>query len=458
MADKYTDFDNVDSGESGTIEGLLPLEGSASAFRYRKQIFVVVLGADPTNFNQPIKGRWKVRLRASSARDGENGPYIGAILFEQEVEWVANVTAIGMGMDFITWYPQGPAGSGKQFTSICNAEPCAIIPNISNATEEELKAYGETGAWRFVDNSFNKENWTPGQKYDNERGFVTPDSFVPEGMWAIGGLTFTCEWQSADYVCEGLDEGAILETVSDSWQTGSLDSEAFYTFSYKEGASGFEILRAPRAGLTFYVFNSTDGLICKGTRTDTLEDGADSIIAPTSQRFKPFQNGANLVVVLEDKNKTIQKVESLDWGRTWETGQPMVEKFTLYASCPSADFGTWYLIGISEMDDEEFKVKKGDLIRVIVQTTNAKEESDEEGDSEEEDEDKKAYVVRTKDLLLGVIPTPRAATGTLALDGTTFSWSYRDNNKNVVLLRSTNECLMWEKWQTLPTETPATTP
>lgn len=448
----YSEFDNIDSGESGTVEGLLDLEGEATAFRYRKQIFVTVLGSDPSNFSQAIRGNWKVRIRASAARDPQTGAYTGAIIFEQEEFWTANVIAFGFGgIDFISWSPGGPGGSGNQKTTICNGQPCAAFDNPNSATPQELAAYGETGAWRFVDGNLSG-NPTPGQKYDYERGFVAPETFTPEGVATIGGFTFTCEWQSANYLCEDfpIPEGAIFETVFDRWQVGALDTEALYRFSYKAGAIGFEALRDPRAGTTWAFFPSDQGLVCapslKRETYPTQGEGTQTFVvtAQKSSRFKPFRIGSKVVCLAQTASaqgtQTIVLVESLSHGQEWQSPMQIIEGIQLLATCPSKDGGTFYLLGKALEGDAENGIAKDDLVRVIA--TKSLPQDTAQGSGQGSGETPQPQL-RLKSKLAGTLPPPGSATGTLSLDGTAFTWVYRDQNKNIVLLRSTDECATW---------------
>ena len=250
----YSPFDNIDSGESGTVEGLLPLEGPASAFRYRKQIIVNVFIDVGFGIGfKDIKGRWKVRIRVDASRNAD-GSYAGEILFEQEVEWTARVVILNLGVAFVSWQPLGDGGSGKQFTPIAGGEECALYDEANAAP------YGESGAWRFVDRTVRPDS-TPAQKYDVEKGFSI---FSSEGAATIGGYQFFAVWQSQDYLTD-IPEGAILETVFDNWAVGTLDSESLYTFSYKEGATGFEAVRDPRAGTTWTFYPDKQGLMCAPT-------------------------------------------------------------------------------------------------------------------------------------------------------------------------------------------------
>lgn len=246
----YNDFEGIGSGENGTIEGLIEVEGAASAFRYRKVIQVVVMGEDPDDLSNDIKGNWKVRIRENSSRN-EDGSYAGAILFEQEVFWTADVTVASPapGLNLITWTPLGPAGSGQHRTSVCNGESCPIIENISAPKPGELEAYKSSGAWRFLDAPKDEDDDAIA-KYDIERGYSDWDD---EGVASSGGYTFFAEWYSANYLCE-FPEGAIFETVYDRWQVGSIDSEAAYQVSIKPGAVGEAWLADTRTGARWFLF------------------------------------------------------------------------------------------------------------------------------------------------------------------------------------------------------------
>lgn len=228
MAGQYTDFKGVGSGESGTVEGLLPIDGAAEAFRYRKHIIVNVILPVGAAFVD-LTGEWKVRVRENDAREGGSptGAYTGAVLFEQTVKWTARIVAGGGGNPF--WMPLGDGGSGKQMTSICDGQECATVEDVNDAAA--MAEYGQNGAWRFVDGNI-RDNATDRQKYDAEKGFTLFDN-----SGGAVGYQFAADWQSANYLCV-IPEGAILETVSDHWSGAALDSEANYLFSYKPGTVG----------------------------------------------------------------------------------------------------------------------------------------------------------------------------------------------------------------------------
>jgi hypothetical protein len=241
MAGQYTDFDGIGSGESGTVEGLLPIDdadGAAEAFRYRKHIIVNVILPVGAAFVD-LTGEWKVRVREDGSREDNSptGAYSGAILFEQTVKWTARIVAGGGGNPF--WMPLGDGGSGKQMTSICDGEECAVVEDVNDAAA--MAAYGQNGAWRFVDANI-KENATDRQKYDAEKGFTLFDN-----SGGTVGYQFAADWQSAGYRCE-IPQGAILETVSDHWSGAALDSEANYLFSYKPGTAAKISLVADSVG------------------------------------------------------------------------------------------------------------------------------------------------------------------------------------------------------------------
>ncbi|RYX84233.1 hypothetical protein EON83_11095 [bacterium] len=340
----WSAFENVDSGENGTVEGLLPLEDAASAFRYRKILRVDVLGADPDNLTQPIKGNWKVRVRADATKNAD-GSYAGAILFEQEVVWFADVIAFDLGgLLFVTWSPRGSAGSGTQLTSICDSETCAVLANPTIATPEELAAYGATGAWRFLNEVNVDEDDAPLDKFNAEAGFVPPDTFSPEGsVTAGGGVSFYCEWQSAGYAFE-IPEGAILETVFDRWQVGTIDDEALFKVSFKAGESGTQALSDAWSGQTWSFQKSKGALVCLRTRTQTLGKAAAVQVVPKVGGFRAAQHGHTLTVALQSEDD-IFVTASRDDGRTW-TGEKVTNGIKFLGSvsdergCELVVFGT----------------------------------------------------------------------------------------------------------------------
>ncbi len=453
MADQYTPFENIKSGLHGGAEGLLDIDGEASAFRYRKQIFVTVGGIDPSNARQIIKGNWKVRLRETPHRSAESGAYDSAILFEQEVRWQANVIAIGSdAFAFISWSPGGPAGGGDQKTTICNGQPCVALDNIFTATPEQLTAYGESGAWRFVDGNGDSDA-LPNQKFDYERGFVAPETFTPEGNFFSGSVTFSCEWQSAGYLCEDIPipEGAILETVFDRWQVGALDDEALFRFSYKPGSgAGFDVLRSSRAGITLAFFADAGLLRCARTRRrESLALNSGTSVLVTSQKAKRWKalrshGGMSARCVVETIDGKIGVCSSFDWGRNWTNIMNFSDGVQMLATCPSSDFGALYVVGkatkplstlpapTTPLPDNE-TIKEGDLVRMVVSPSKLPD-----GTSE--------YVVRARSKLRGSIPAPDTRMGVLSLDGTAFTWSYADKDKHLVLIRSYDECASWQEW------------
>lgn len=247
----YTAFDNIESGIApGIIKGLLPIEDVADALSYRKALEVQVF-LDVSDFGisqRDLTGRWQVRVRSNGARDAA-GNYLGLVLFKQTVEWTARVVALslGFGLALVTWQPLGDGGAGKQQTTVVGGQPCAVVTDVNDAAQ--MEAYGQSGAWRFLDTVSFLPNATPRAKYDAEKGFSL---FTPEGAATVGGYTFNAVWQSPYYRYE-ISSGAILETVFDNWQSSIL-TEARYTVSQREGASGSAALLDVRTGAHWRLF------------------------------------------------------------------------------------------------------------------------------------------------------------------------------------------------------------
>ncbi len=265
----YTDFENVKGGQNGTVKGELPVEDIWDAFAYRKALEVQVF-INPGDFGisqVDLKGQWKVRLREDGSRDAQ-GKLTASVLFEQTITWTARVIALslGGGLALVTWQPLGDGGSGAQQTSIVDGQACAIVENVNDPAQvDALNIYGQSGAWRFIDTVSFLPNATPRQKYDVERGFSI---FMPEGAATVGGYTFHAVWQSSYYRVE-VPEGAVLDTVMDSWQSSIL-TEARYTVSGREGAAGEAFLLDARTGERLHVFvdrsASKPKVVCRRTR------------------------------------------------------------------------------------------------------------------------------------------------------------------------------------------------
>ena len=110
----------------------------------------------------------------------------------------------------------------------------------------------------------------------------------------------------------------------------------------------------------------------------------------------------------------------------------IIEGVDLLAACAAPGAGVYYLICRATQDDADAKIAKGDLLRVVA--------------TGERDGDARTWKVREKDVITGTLPAPGTTIGTLTLDGGAFTWIYRDKEKNIVLLRSTDECKTWEQW------------
>ncbi len=377
----YSEFDNVGSGLNGTIEGLINIDGSASAFRYRKVLQIIFLGSVSDNFSIVVRGNWTVRIRENSERNPD-GSYKGAILFEQEVTWEADIIAFNFGgIDFVTWAPRGPAGSGEHKTSIVNGEACAVVTDVNAGNDAELAAYGETGAWRFLDNSAVRPTFTPGQKYDVERGFVPTESFNPTGVASIGGFVFFCEWQSADYLGDA-PEGAIFETVFDHWQVGTIDTEAGYTFSYKAGDELFDGLRDVWTGQGWWFHRAEGAMRCARTRRDesfVANDDDPAVLSGAFGAFRAIQHGHNLFVV-HQQGAGIGLRYSLDDGRNWEGIDNMVTGVTQIDAIRDSSGGSLLILGKAKtaLTGTEVigTVAASDLVRVLLCST---EETNETG-------------------------------------------------------------------------------
>lgn len=84
----YSDFEAVNDLETGKL-ALLPLDGGdAIGFAYRKDLHIhIQLSTFGNNLQQTLTGKWQIRLRESAAPDA-------SILFEQTVEWRAQIIAL----------------------------------------------------------------------------------------------------------------------------------------------------------------------------------------------------------------------------------------------------------------------------------------------------------------------------------------------------------------------------
>ncbi|HEY0076811.1 MAG TPA: hypothetical protein VGB77_22195 [Abditibacteriaceae bacterium] len=435
----YSEFDNVDSGEFGTVEGLLPLDGSASAFRYRKILQIVFHGSASDSFSIVVKGNWFVRVRENAERNPD-GSYKGAILFAQEVTWEADIIAINMGgIDFVTWAPRGPAGSGEHKTSMVNGEDCAVVSDINSGNEAELAAYGETGAWRFLDNSAVRPTFTPGQKYDVERGFVPTETFKPEGVATIGGFVFFCDWQSADYLCD-MPEGAILETVFDHWQVGAIDMEAGYTFSHKAGDELFDGVRDAWTGQGWWIHRADGAMRCARTRRDesfVARDDDPIVLTGAFGSLRLIQAGHNLLVP-HQRGAGIGLRYSLDDGREWNGIEDMVTNVTQIDAIKDSSGGSLIILGKAKtaLTGPEVigSVASGDMVRVLLCST---EEKDEAGNA-------KLWQVKEicKISSSNATALPGKPKGRLTRINTGLEWLVQDGS-NVQVWHSTDNGLTW---------------
>jgi hypothetical protein len=368
-SDKYTEFDAVGSGLSGTIEGLIDMGGSASALRYRKQI-VVSVSAGTSGL---VRGRWKVRGREDASRDA-SGAYTGGIFFEQEVEWTAMVTNVDLGgISLITWQPTGDAGSGKSYTSNCNGEECAVLDAL--VSDESKAAYNATGAWRFLDHSTLGPESPVNQKIDLEKGFTI---FTSEGVASAGGdgFLFYAVWQSPDYLCD-FPEGSILETVFDRWQVGTLDDEALFAFSYKPGTALYASLRDIWTGQAFYFYPARAGhsggqggggisfmCVARSRRVESFDKHDDDPIVAlgTFGSFQAHIHGHDLTVLYQ-KATGLGIAFSFDDARSWKESPDMVSGISQIDSVLDDAGGQLILLGKTKI--AQGNAQPGDIVRVL---------------------------------------------------------------------------------------------
>lgn len=423
----YSEFDNVGSGESGTIEGLLPIEGSASAFRYRKVIQIVVTGTFEGSFGAQVKGNWLVRVRENGFRGGD-GAYVGAILFEQEVFFTADITVVpmGPGLNLVTWKPLGPAGSGEHRTSICNGEECAIVENVYDPKPGEIEAYGANGAWRFRDSSINTGNMTPRQKYEFERGF---SDWEDEGVATSGSYIFFAEWQSSDFLSD-FPEGAILETVYDRWQTGQLDTEALYTFSYKPGEELFDAVSDAWTGQKWWIYKGNGAMRCARTRCGDgsykISDEDPVVLAGAFGSLRAMQHGHTLLV-LHQMGSGVGLRFSISDGREWYSMNNMIENVKQIDAVGDTDGGEIIVLGIAKVAIEG--IPSGSLVRVVLTTT---DENGEDGFPLRWKQKEINQIAAVGDTVL-----PTKPKGRLTRDGGNLDWIVQDSN-DVQVYRSTD--------------------
>lgn len=359
MAGKYSNFRSVKSGNNQTFKGALPLDGqNAAAFQYQKSIVVDVF---LSNFGgtvfRDLKGDWKIQLKASPSEDAK-------VLFEQRIEWTARVVAIGMGpFSLVTWQPLGDGGAGKQQTSICNGQECAVIEEPSIATDEEWQAYGETGAWRFLDNPTIRPSMTPQQKYNAEKGFTI---FRDEGVATSGTYSFFATWQNAiiGYNCD-IPSTAVLQIVYDRWQFASLQREAAYQFAFKLGQAASQMLWDRHSG-EHWLFYSDGGKVKtqrhRRLQGGTVSEGIEVEIDDSSPSvIVPAKFGGTMRVFLGGTDG-LRVSQSHDAGYHWEKTMIVTDKVSVIGGAGDASGGVFYGFGKAAREIEETDIKKDDKV------------------------------------------------------------------------------------------------
>ena len=200
--DDYSEFQAVDVLDNDIA--LLPLDGPAEGFKYRKML---ILEVPAFLFDGGVSFKdltWDFAFRVRESAEPES-----RILFQSETRWTARITVLkdpfGAGLELISWQPLGDAGAGKTTTTIINGEP--VDPAV---------------AWKFVDKTRPTEN--DGQGYT---------IFSSEGVAAIGTYYFFAAWYSPSWLCD-LDEGMVLD-ANDATSIGSISDEATYEVSTRAG-------------------------------------------------------------------------------------------------------------------------------------------------------------------------------------------------------------------------------
>ncbi len=378
MPEHYTDFATV------VRSGLLPIQVGASAFRIKHALIVnVFLGDFSQTATKDIKGSWTYRIRADASTN-VNGKPVGTILFEQSVEWTARVTALAdplTGIGLVTWQPLGDGGSGKQQTSVCQVQPCPTVPDINNATAQQLADYGASGAWRFLDTPINVSNETPAQKYAVEEGFTI---FQEEGAATVGTYQFFADWESANYLCE-VPEGAFFEVVHDTWQNGTLDRQASYSFSYKSALLSVTVsLMEPRSGQSWFLYLDSGTLKCARTRhlaadipliSDTSHDYI-STVTSTRTRFANLHRLNDILIAILDSGG-LEVLVSVDDGQTWANAMDIVQNVIVLATASNEDGSLLYIYGqsaVTEVDNAKPAselLNQNDIIRCVLKCQGA---------------------------------------------------------------------------------------
>lgn len=364
----YLPFDNVGSGENGTVEGLIDMEGPASAFRYRKELQILVRGAADSDFTT-VTGNWKVRIREDASRSVD-GSYTGRILFEQEVKFRALITAIDVGGFFlVTWQPL----TTKAYTTICNGEECAVID--ADESDESKAAYGTDGAWRFLDTA--RLPTTLQSKIDLEYAVVGATDFESEGAATSGGYSFFAAWQSENYLCE-FPEGAIFETVFDHWQVGTIDDEATFQVSYKPGGSVGGALYDMRVGTTWYFYVESRQVRCGSTRRleGFVRRDEDAVVYDgPSDYLQAGRFGATLHVLIQDRGDLVM-MTSYDEGVSWMATFSLGDNLKVLASQLSPDGGAYFVyakatatIISNDPDNPARDISQNDIVRLILRLT-----------------------------------------------------------------------------------------
>jgi hypothetical protein len=313
-ANQYTDFDHMESGRNGTIKGKLPIKGSTRAFRYRKTIILDVDVGGLGDDSRDVVGEWVVRIRENADVD-EVGKYNGKILFEQTIKWTARIYVLNLGVSFIYWQALGDGGSGKQRTTICAEQECAVVLDVND--KEEMAAYGETGAWRFLNNSAVRPEATDRAKYDAEKGFSI---ITEEAAYTFGNYKFFADWQSANYLCD-IPEGAVFDVQRDFWPIGSLDKEAAFTFSYLPGNPVLHSLRDSRIGQSWCLY-TRNGMVKVTATVDFAgvpTEEEDVTLFPGQAKYGRLHRHGSSIQALLYTDKAILSAPQSDQIRTEKT-------------------------------------------------------------------------------------------------------------------------------------------